>query len=263
MDRLLHELYRSDFSLTGYDRYYFGLRYLGNRFLLSKLQKYLSDGRRVLDIGSGRLLISATLAADGSAVTALDLPEVFQDRTVRKRAQTYGIDLVGYRLRPGENHHLPFKDNHFSIILMSEVFEHLNFSPAGLLKEVRRVLANGGLLILTTPNVHRIENKINFFLGRSIYADYQRYLVEAPYHYHWREFDSAELTGILQQFGFQLKETHFFNDVLVNRYSRYLFRSTSQKAKAYLKKMLYYPTRIWPGLRKQIIIVAASQAGIE
>jgi 2-polyprenyl-3-methyl-5-hydroxy-6-metoxy-1,4-benzoquinol methylase len=259
MDELFHEVYQSEFALNPYDRYYFGLRYLGNKFLLSKLKKYLLHGPRILDIGSGRLLIASTIAANGSRVTAIDLPEVFHDPAVDKRAKRYNIDLVGYRLSQGKHLHLPFKDNSFAVILMTEVFEHLNFSPVYLLQEARRLLAEGGYLILTTPNVHRMENKLKFFLGQNIYGSYRRYLFEQPYNYHWREFDRKELASILAHCEYDLIESYFFNDILINPYSRYLFQDFPQKAKAYLKKMAYDMIFFWPALKKQIVLFARSQ----
>jgi len=188
MDELIHELFRIDFSHNDYDRYYFGLRYHGNRFLLSRLEKLNFKSERLLDLGSGRLILSSGLSAKGFKVFAADLPKVFDDHDVRKRARKHRIGLTGVRLTPGNRMHLPFKDKSFSIVLMTEIFEHLNFSPLYLLNEVRRVLKNDGYLILTTPNVHRVENKIKFLSNRNIYGNYKRYLYEPPYNYHWREF---------------------------------------------------------------------------
>ncbi len=47
---------------------------------------------------------------------------------------------------------LPFREASFDIVLASEVIEHLHDGPA-FLRECRRVLRPGGVLILTTPNL--------------------------------------------------------------------------------------------------------------
>ena len=71
-------LYKHDFSNHDYDKYYFGLRYLGNRYLLSKLADLNLEGKRILDIGSGRLILFSFLSRGGSSLVAFDLPEVFE-----------------------------------------------------------------------------------------------------------------------------------------------------------------------------------------
>ena len=57
----------------------------------------------------------------------------------------YSIDL-------NKNPSLPFEDNYFSAITLLAVVEHLNpTSLVDLLKEGHRVLAPGGVMIMTTP----------------------------------------------------------------------------------------------------------------
>jgi SAM-dependent methyltransferase len=46
--------------------------------------------------------------------------------------------------------HIPAKDNFFDSVVMFEVLEHV-FNADGLLKEVRRVLKPGGLLLMSVP----------------------------------------------------------------------------------------------------------------
>lgn len=48
---------------------------------------------------------------------------------------------------------LPFKDNFFNKVVMSEVAEHLPNDVKGL-KEIKRVLKNDGILCLTVPNAN-------------------------------------------------------------------------------------------------------------
>ena len=56
----------------------------------------------------------------------------------------------------------------FDCIVFSEVLEHLYESPIKILEELYRVIKPGGILLLTTPNVMKIENKIKFFLNKLI-----------------------------------------------------------------------------------------------
>jgi len=253
----LQSLYENDFSNNDYDRYYFGLRYLGNRYLLSKLADLNMKGKRILDLGSGRLILSSFLSCCGSSVVAFDLPKIFDDDCVRERAKSLSVDLVGSMIEKGSAFRLPFKSSTFDIVLMTEVFEHLNFTPVFLLNEIRRILKDKGYLILTTPNVHSFENKVKFFLNKNIYGNCDKYLKNSPFDYHWREFDKKELFFILKQHDFKVIKSFYCNDILINKYNSYLYKNISKKVKAYLKRIMYLLFFPIQGLKKQIIIFAA------
>jgi SAM-dependent methyltransferase len=60
---------------------------------------------------------------------------------------------------------LPFPDESFNLVIMSEVIEHLVNTDAAL-DEVRRVLRLKGGLVLTTPNLAGWINRIQLGLGR-------------------------------------------------------------------------------------------------
>jgi 2-polyprenyl-3-methyl-5-hydroxy-6-metoxy-1,4-benzoquinol methylase len=255
----IKNLYETDFSNHDYDKYYFGLRYLGNRHLLSKLEDLNLKGKRILDIGSGRLILSTFLSRFGSSVVAFDLPKTFEEYYVKKRAKSLNIDLVGSRIEKGNTFRLPFKGSTFDIVMMTEVIEHLNFSPNFIANEIRRVLKDEGHFILTTPNVHCIENKLKFLLNKNIYGDCDRYLQSSPFDYHWREFEKKELVYILQNSDFKVINSYFCNDILYNKYNSYLYKNFSQKARAYLKKLIYFISFPFPGLKKQIVLISKQE----
>src|SRR6266852_1573258 len=57
-----------------------------------------------------------------------------------------------------ETEAFPYEDNSFDVVLFCEIIEHLLSDPVHVLTEVRRVLKPGGDLVLTTPNVARLDN---------------------------------------------------------------------------------------------------------
>ena len=250
----IQNLYKNDFSKNDYDKYYFGLRYLGNRYLLSKLAELNLKDKRILDIGSGRLILSSFLSSSGSSLVAFDLPKVFENKYVKERAKSYSIDLVGSKIVSGRKFKLPFKKSSFDLVLMTEVFEHLNFTPVFVLNEIHRVLKDEGFFILTTPNVHSFENKLSFFLNKNIYGNYEKYLKGSPFDYHWREFEKKELIYVLKQCDFKVIKSYYCNDLLYNKYNSYVYKNLLIQIKAYLKKIIYAIFSLLPGLKKQIII---------
>jgi SAM-dependent methyltransferase len=67
---------------------------------------------------------------------------------------------------------LPFRDEAFALVLASELIEHLA-DGRPFLRECRRVLRPGGVLVLTTPNLWDVRRFTSPLLGRtwSGYAD--------------------------------------------------------------------------------------------
>lgn len=96
----------------------------------------------LLDGGSGTGWFSRAAVERGASVTSLDLGENLLNE-VAKKCETKRV--VGSVLD------LPFADNTFDIVLSSEVIEHTT-DPDLAIKEYHRVLKQGGIMVLTTPN---------------------------------------------------------------------------------------------------------------
>lgn len=67
---------------------------------------------------------------------------------------------------------LPYPDDHFDVTLFCEVVEHLTNDPLAALMEIRRVLKQGGRLVLTTPNSTSARNLLKIITGKSVYDRY-------------------------------------------------------------------------------------------
>jgi SAM-dependent methyltransferase len=110
-----------------------------------------------LDVAAGSGIASAAMAASGWRVTALDISEDLLAQ-VRER----GIEDV--RVHDLASGALPFAEGSFRAVFAGEILEHL-VDTGGFLGEVRRVLQPGGVLILTTPNLASLENRLRLLLG--------------------------------------------------------------------------------------------------
>lgn len=100
-------------------------------------------GKRVLDVACGEGYGSAALMKAGAAsVIGVDVsPE-----TCEHARQKYGVDA-----RVGDARNLPLPDDSVDLIVSFETIEHIP-EPERFLDECARVLAPGGILVISTPN---------------------------------------------------------------------------------------------------------------
>jgi len=70
-----------------------------------------------------------------------------------------GIDIIcreiDFPFKIGSAEKIPFPDKSFDIITLLEVIEHVK-EPNIVFKEIYRVLKDGGILIMSTPNNHLV-----------------------------------------------------------------------------------------------------------
>jgi SAM-dependent methyltransferase len=117
-----------------------------------------------------------------------------------------------------EEDNFPFEEESFDIVLFCEIIEHLLNDPCKVLRQIKRVLRKGGSLILTTPNVDRLENVARLIVGANIYDPYSGY---GPYGRHNREYNKHELYTLLSYLGFTVEEI-FTADVHDNHTNQFL-----------------------------------------
>ena len=76
---------------------------------------------------------------------------VIESKTVRAAGkEIFRCDVA---LFDAEKHPYPYDDGYFDLVLCCELIEHLLHDPMFMLFEMNRVLADGGALIVTTPNI--------------------------------------------------------------------------------------------------------------
>ena len=141
-----------------------------HRYLIA--QQYVK-GLRVLDVASGEGYGSHLLSLHAASVVGVDV----STDAVAHAATRYPAGNLSYVTASCVQ--IPEPDASFDVIVSFETIEHINEHEA-FLREVDRLLAPGGLFIISSPN-------------RPEYSDRTNYKNE----FHVKELDRAELKALL------------------------------------------------------------------
>lgn len=111
----------------------------------------------ILDVGCGEGDVSLALAnLTSSRVVGVDISAVVVDHCNQR-------GLEAHRVSIGDEP-LPFPDSTFDLVYMAEVLEHLHH-PDAAVDEIARVLRPDGHLLVTTPNLACLPNRLLLALG--------------------------------------------------------------------------------------------------
>lgn len=142
----------------------------------------------VLDLGCRDGSLAATFD-DSNTITGVDIDRNALRLASEKGIQTHWADLSAT---------LPFPEETFDVVVLSEVLEHLP-DPEFTIREVRRVLRDNGRLVGSVPNAFRIKNRLLFTIGRDFETD--------PTHLHW--YSPSAMERVLMNGGFRAVNLQF------------------------------------------------------
>ena len=151
LDKELRNLYESDAKSKTEDEHLFKPkgRYKDDRYLKisQELKRFAGPDSKLLDIGCAKGIIEKVVG--GRCNYGLDIA---YNNLIEAKEYLYPTS--------GDSQSLPYKDNSFDIVLCSEVLEHL-LSPESCLNEIKRVIKNKGIVIITVPNTGSLQFRLN------------------------------------------------------------------------------------------------------
>lgn len=150
-----------------------------------------SSGRSLLDIGCADGRMSAKLLDLGYSVYGMDVSP-----SLIKEAKKKGVKTKVFDAADG----LPYKDETFDFIFAGEIIEHL-IDTEFIMKEINRVLKVGGYVVITTPNLVHLPERLSFLKGR---APGQTQPLHVFLKYHIRQFTHESWKNILHEFNFKV-----------------------------------------------------------
>jgi SAM-dependent methyltransferase len=177
---------------------------------LDIVARYVEPGAEILEVGSAPLILTLALARQGYRVAGVDIDPSRFDGTITE----HGLRVAGCDV---ETEPLPFEDASFDAVILNEVLEHLRVNPVAALREARRVVRPGGVLLLSTPNLRSLDGIWNltvhgrsFAIADNVYDEYQK-LERLGHMGHVREYAPGDVEALLSRIGFDVEARVYRN----------------------------------------------------
>jgi SAM-dependent methyltransferase len=155
-------------------------------------------GARVLDLGAHWLHQALVWREAGYEVVAVDIPATFSLDAVRALAEAHAIQLLACADLDAARELERIPDASIDVVLFTEIIEHITFNPRRLWDQVRRAMAPGARIVVTTPNYYAFGSRAwqlrRVLRGGGGGIRVEDILDTPTYGHHWKEFSAAELT---------------------------------------------------------------------
>jgi SAM-dependent methyltransferase len=181
------------------------------------------DVVEAFDAARPRLNVVVSLLSDASGAAGADistgigfLPVLLQRRGLRSEATEADPATAAYAAARGVSVHcyrigrdpLPFEASSLDFVVLAEVLEHLKQPPIRVLRELGSLLCPGGRLVLTTPNVARLQHVETLAAGENFLEPFWE---ESPagadptdHLEHVREYSAREVVEAVEAAGLEV-----------------------------------------------------------
>jgi O-antigen biosynthesis protein len=150
--------------------------------------------KRVLDVGCDTGYLGRALISIGDTVSGVEIDPVSAEEAARYLDRVVVADLERVDLVA------EFDRESFDVVVFGDVLEHLR-DPVQVLRQARPLLARGGYVVISTPNIAHGDVRLALLSGR---FDYTK--VGILDDTHLRFFTRDSLVALLHDAGFVLAE---------------------------------------------------------
>lgn len=166
---------------------------------IKRVTEYLSqyNNRRkpmkLFDLGCGNGQVSKRFMDLGYDIYGIDISRENLEQAKKVKLKVAQGDV---------SKKLPYKNEVFDVVFAGDIIEHI-FDTKAFLTEINRILKNNGLLVVTTPNLVHLPDRIKFLFGKS---PSQTQPLHKFLHLHIRPFTFGSLRQALEATGFIIKK---------------------------------------------------------
>jgi len=158
------------------------------------LVEMVGANKRVLDIGCDTGYLGETLNAFGNVTSGFEINEASAQVARQRLARVEVGDLENLDLAQ------VFDGQQFDVVVFGDVLEHLR-DPLPTLRQARALVAPGGSVLISTPNVAHGDVRLALLQGRFDYSNLG--ILDET---HTRFFTTKTLTEFIHSAGFAIVE---------------------------------------------------------
>lgn len=219
---------------------------------LSELDLNVSPAKSVLDVGILPGHMAMCMNKLGFRVSGISFGRRVEAicSQALNNLKGMGIEIAHLNI---ESSPLPFPDDKYDYIMFTDVIEHLSSNLMEVMAELGRVLKPGGKLIVSTPNVANIGNRIEISKGRNIYWQMYQFYERDSDDRHNREFTLGEVKDLLGKTGFRVVRTRYLMHMPEAALLRDYRSSLPKLVKA---RIVYLLAKFYPPFRSLFLVVA-------
>jgi 2-polyprenyl-3-methyl-5-hydroxy-6-metoxy-1,4-benzoquinol methylase len=178
--------------------------YTTYKYCLSRLK----PGDKILSIGAFHATIEKLLKeAIDVEITVVDFPDSIELQ--KKYYEFLGLKYLGVDLSKGLE---GVPENHYDMIIYTEVIEHIPVAPYEQLQPFDKHLTPGGKVIVTTPNLTSIVHIAKLFMKIPLFAEPEKFFGPVTYEnlqIHRREYMPSEITSAFSRMGYKYSLRYF------------------------------------------------------
>lgn len=169
------------------------------RVLRSVLQSL--PGKSILDVGAGDGAMLSGVAPRSWRRVGTDI-----GADALAKMETRGLSAAKVDLESGK---LPFADGEFDVTMCLDVLEHV-FATEELAREVVRVTAKDGHVLVAVPNGFNLANRLAFALGKHVDVMDVAHRTGGRFSEHIRFFSEPVLNKLLADAGLEVVDRHYY-----------------------------------------------------
>ncbi len=212
-------------------------------FLIDNLKNL--KGKRILDIGCGLGIFIHALSLLGAEAEGVD-KHILNEWGLAGITEAWQKNNI--KVTVGDFFEASLGENIFDAVIAENIFEHLRYNQKEFLEKIYKLLAPGGILILSTPNLASALKRARLLLGRSPYWDLKDFFLNKIPYGHIREFTSEELKW--------MAEACNFTDVRAETRNINFKTAWLKNPKKYPALLSWLASGACPSLRDTIFLIA-------
>jgi 2-polyprenyl-3-methyl-5-hydroxy-6-metoxy-1,4-benzoquinol methylase len=158
----------------------------------------ISGSNRILDIGCGSGPLGALLRKYGHQIeiVGIDKDSKALETAAPSYDRVFSMDLDAFV-------GIPYPQGYFDAIVLADVLEHLK-TPNDFLRTIGKYLAPTGMVVISLPNVARLEVRIKLLLGKFNYTPSG---IMDKTHLHFYTYSTAR--SLVENAGFVIRKIEY------------------------------------------------------